>query len=259
MWVLFTLPISRALVLRIIQLTAKNKRDLSSNNTAFAMHVIYTHGLGFLHTKLPVVLGQFIVTRCERSSMLELEENSLRDTTFSDHRWQDWVLSARYSNWNSWGFCVFAEYHAFLIFRYQFAPFSVQVYVPQHPLLGHWLSIARNKLASSPIFRSSVGEIGRILIYEASNDWLPVLEGQVETPLAIAESRWIDCEKPVKVIVFLFYTLQEEAVRERWLESWVPHTEISKLSYLKFFGIGIKVTQHVYLKFWICHSIKCRA
>ena len=75
----------------------------------------------------------------------------------------------------------------------------LQVFVPQHPLIGHWLAVCRNKLSPPPIFRSAVAELGRILIYEASQGWLPVAEGQVETPLAIADCRYVDHTQPVKV------------------------------------------------------------
>ena len=62
-----------------------------------------------------------------------------------------------------------------------------QVYVPQHPLVAHWLAVCRNKMSPPPIFRSAVAELGRVLIYEAAADWLPTVDGQVETPLALAE------------------------------------------------------------------------
>ena len=50
-----------------------------------------------------------------------------------------------------------------------------QVYVPSHPLVKHWLAVARNRLSPPPVFRSALAELGRLLIYEAieQEDWLP--------------------------------------------------------------------------------------
>lgn len=55
----------------------------------------------------------------------------------------------------------------------------VQVFVPSHPLVKHWLAVARNRLSPPPIFRSALAELGRVLIYEAAHDWLPTIDGQV--------------------------------------------------------------------------------
>lgn len=75
-----------------------------------------------------------------------------------------------------------------------------QVYVPSHPLIKHWLAVARNKLSPSPVFRSALAELGRLLIYEASQqDWLPVLEGQAETPCGVADVTFLDPSRRVKV------------------------------------------------------------
>ena len=54
-----------------------------------------------------------------------------------------------------------------------------QVFVPSHPLVKHWLAVARNRLSPPPIFRSALAELGRVLIYEAAHDWLPTIDGQV--------------------------------------------------------------------------------
>jgi len=40
------------------------------------------------------------------------------------------------------------------------------VFVPPHPLLGHWLAVARSAATPPQLFRSAVGELGRLLIYE---------------------------------------------------------------------------------------------
>ena len=56
----------------------------------------------------------------------------------------------------------------------------VQVYVPPHPLIKHWVAVLRNKLTPDVLFRSACAELGRLLIYEAARDWLPVLETEVD-------------------------------------------------------------------------------
>ena len=52
--------------------------------------------------------------------------------------------------------------------------------MPNHPLVGHWLAVCRNKQSPPPIFRNAVAELGRILIYEAVAEWLPTVSGQVQ-------------------------------------------------------------------------------
>jgi len=58
-------------------------------------------------------------------------------------------------------------------------PLQLQVFVPNHPLVAHWLAVCRNKASPPPIFRNAVAELGRILIYEAAAEWLPTVSGQV--------------------------------------------------------------------------------
>ena len=87
-----------------------------------------------------------------------------------------------------------------------------QVYVPQHPLVAHWLAVCRNKMSPPPIFRSAVAELGRVLIYEAAADWLPTVDGQVETPLALADVRFVDPNHPVKVNAPLMATAKQRVL-----------------------------------------------
>ena len=76
---------------------------------------------------------------------------------------------------------------------------SSQVYVPPHPLVKHWLAVARNKMSPPPIFRAALAELGRILIYEAARDWLPTLDTEVESPVGPADATYVNPMKPVKV------------------------------------------------------------
>lgn len=41
------------------------------------------------------------------------------------------------------------------------------VFVPPHPLLKHWLAVARSSGTPPQLFRSALAELGRLLIYEA--------------------------------------------------------------------------------------------
>ena len=72
--------------------------------------------------------------------------------------------------------------------------------MPSHPLVKHWLAVARNKLSPPAVFRGALAELGRLLIYEASAEegWLPVLEGQAETPCGIADVAFLDPGRPIK-------------------------------------------------------------
>ncbi|TKW26962.1 hypothetical protein SEVIR_3G225300v4 [Setaria viridis] len=77
------------------------------------------------------------------------------------------------------------------------------VFVPPHPLIKHWVSVLRNEQTPCAIFKSAMSELGRLLIYEASRDWLPTITGEIETPVAVASVEFIDPREPVLVIPIL--------------------------------------------------------
>lgn len=78
------------------------------------------------------------------------------------------------------------------------------VFVPPHPLVKHWLAVARNSLTPPAVFRSAIAELGRLLIYEAGRDWLETVEMDVITPMgATADAVVVDPSKPVKVVPVL--------------------------------------------------------
>ncbi len=60
---------------------------------------------------------------------------------------------------------------------------QLRIYVPPHPLIRHWLAVARDKHTPVPIFRTAINELGRWLTYEAIRDLLPTEEVSIETPL----------------------------------------------------------------------------
>ena len=84
-------------------------------------------------------------------------------------------------------------------------PMTIQlrVYVPPHPLIKHWLGVARDAGTPSALFRTAMTELGRWLTYEAVRDWLPTTETTVETPLGPCPATFINPEVPVVVVPIL--------------------------------------------------------
>jgi|TARA_B110000003_G_scaffold274484_1_gene314569 uracil phosphoribosyltransferase len=113
--------------------------------------------------------------------------------------------------------------------RAQPNPNQMLVLVPPHPLLKHWLGVARNVQTPTPIFRAAMAEIGRILIYECGRDWLQTFEAQVQGPLAIADVEFVNPEKPVAVVPILRagLTLLEESA------SVLPSSVTHHLGYVR--------------------------
>lgn len=80
---------------------------------------------------------------------------------------------------------------------------QLRVYVPPHPLVKHWLGVARDEATPNVLFRSAMTELGRWLTYEAIRDWLPVIETSVQTPLATCPATFINPESPIAIIPVL--------------------------------------------------------
>lgn len=80
---------------------------------------------------------------------------------------------------------------------------QLRVYVPPHPLIKHWLGVARDAGTPSALFRSAITELGRWLTYEAVRDWLPTMDTTVQTPLAPCPATFINTEVPVVVVPIL--------------------------------------------------------
>ncbi|MDJ0558506.1 MAG: uracil phosphoribosyltransferase, partial [Microcystis sp. M53599_WE4] len=77
------------------------------------------------------------------------------------------------------------------------------VYVPEHPLVKHWLAVARDQNTPSVLFKTAMTELGRWLTYEAARQWLPTLETSVKTPLAECAATFIDPSVPIAVVPIL--------------------------------------------------------
>lgn len=80
---------------------------------------------------------------------------------------------------------------------------QLRVFVPPHPLIKHWLGVARDTATPSPLFRSAMTELGRWLTYEAIRDWVPTLDTTVETPLAPCPATFVDPEVPTIIVPIL--------------------------------------------------------
>lgn len=80
---------------------------------------------------------------------------------------------------------------------------QLRVYVPPHPLIRHWLGVARDASTPSALFRSAMTELGRWLTYEAVREWLPTLDTTIETPLAPCPATFINPDTPIAVVPIL--------------------------------------------------------
>ncbi|AOX00554.1 MULTISPECIES: uracil phosphoribosyltransferase [Moorena] len=80
---------------------------------------------------------------------------------------------------------------------------QLRVYVPPHPLVKHWLGVARDASTPPPLFKSAMTELGRWLTYEAMRDWLPNEELTVQTPLAPCKVTMVNPEVPIVVVPIL--------------------------------------------------------
>ena len=80
---------------------------------------------------------------------------------------------------------------------------QLRIYVPPHPLIKHWLGVARSNTTPSPIFRSAMTELGRWLTYEAVRDWLPTLDMDIETPLQSCSATFVDPEASIAIVPIL--------------------------------------------------------
>jgi uracil phosphoribosyltransferase len=80
---------------------------------------------------------------------------------------------------------------------------QLRVYVPEHPLVKHWLAIARDENTPSVLFKTAMTELGRWLTYEAARQWLPTVETSVKTPLTECSATFIDPSVPIAVVPIL--------------------------------------------------------
>lgn len=69
-----------------------------------------------------------------------------------------------------------------------------RIFIMDHPLIQHKISLLRYKHTGSKEFRELVGEIAMLMCYEATRD-LPLKEVEIETPVAIAKTKVLSGRK----------------------------------------------------------------
>jgi uracil phosphoribosyltransferase len=77
---------------------------------------------------------------------------------------------------------------------------TLRVVVPPHPLIGHWLSVLRDRRTPAPLYGTATAELGRWLTYEALRDWLPHRPVNVETDRACCQGQVVDVSVPILAI-----------------------------------------------------------
>lgn len=80
---------------------------------------------------------------------------------------------------------------------------QLRVFVPPHPLIKHWLGVARDANTPSPLFRTAMTELGRWLTYEAAREWLPTMDTTVETPLSPCPATFVNPQVPMIIVPIL--------------------------------------------------------
>ena len=70
----------------------------------------------------------------------------------------------------------------------------MSLYIVDHPLVAHKLTILRDKNTPTKDFRALVEEIGMFLTYEATRD-LPLTTRKIETPLCAMEAPTLSGKK----------------------------------------------------------------
>ena len=75
-----------------------------------------------------------------------------------------------------------------------------EVHVIKHPLVQHKLTLLRRKDLSTHSFRNLVAEVSMLLAYEVTRD-LPLVEVDVETPMAPTEGAMLEGKKIVLVAI----------------------------------------------------------
>ncbi|MCC0177435.1 uracil phosphoribosyltransferase [Waterburya agarophytonicola K14] len=80
---------------------------------------------------------------------------------------------------------------------------QLRVYVPEHPLIKHWLSVARDVNTPPVLFKSAMSELGRWLTYEAVRNWLPTVDTMVQTPLTECAATFVNPQTPIGIVPIL--------------------------------------------------------
>ena len=80
----------------------------------------------------------------------------------------------------------------------------MNVHIPDHPLISDALARCRDARTGTIAFRRAMTELGRYLAYECCRDWLPLLSGEVLTPLGVrAPATRVDERQCVEIVPIL--------------------------------------------------------
>ncbi len=80
---------------------------------------------------------------------------------------------------------------------------QLRVYVPPHPLIKHWLGMARNVETSPKVLRQTLSELGKWLTYEAIREWLPTIDLAIATPMAETTATFIHPQTKLAIVPIL--------------------------------------------------------
>ena len=80
---------------------------------------------------------------------------------------------------------------------------QLRIYVPEHPLIKHWLAVSRDANTPPVLFKSAMVELGRWLTYEATRTWLPTIDTKVQTPLSECDATLVNPEVPMGIVPIL--------------------------------------------------------
>ncbi len=70
----------------------------------------------------------------------------------------------------------------------------MKLYISDHPLIQHKISLMRDKNTGSQEFRALVSEVAMLMCYEATRD-LPLVEVTIDTPVAMAKTKVVSGTK----------------------------------------------------------------
>ncbi len=80
---------------------------------------------------------------------------------------------------------------------------QLRVYVPPHPLIKHWLGMARNIDTPPKVMRQTLAELGKWLAYEAIREWLPTIDIPLQTPLAETTATFVHPQTKLAIVPIL--------------------------------------------------------
>ena len=75
-----------------------------------------------------------------------------------------------------------------------------KLFVSEHPLIHTKMAMLRNKETGTKEFREVIGEVASLLFYEATRE-LPMVDVEVQTPIAMANCKTIDTKLAIVPIL----------------------------------------------------------